>query len=39
MNKVKMIWSMETTGLGRGNATPVAEFNVFLDVPAYKIMI
>jgi purine nucleosidase len=39
MKKVKMIWSMGTTGLGHGNATPVAEFNVFLDVPAYKIML
>ena len=39
MKQVKMIWSMGTTGLGQGNATPVAEFNVFTDAEAYKIML
>ena len=39
MKKVKMIWSMGTSGLGRGNATPVAEFNVYADALAYKTML
>ena len=39
MLKVKRIWSMGTAGFGPGNATPVAEFNVYKDAPAYKIMI
>ena len=39
MKKVKMIWSMGTAGLGTGNASPVAEFNVFHDARAYKIML
>ena len=39
MQKVKRIWSMGTAGFGPGNATPVAEFNVYKDAPAYKIMI
>ena len=39
MKNVKRIWSMGTTGLGVGNATPVAEFNVYSDAEAYKIMI
>ena len=39
MKKVKMIWSMGSTGLGPGNATPVAEFNVYSDTDAYKIML
>ena len=39
MKQVKMIWSMGTTGLGPGNATPVAEFNVYSDPEAYKIML
>ena len=39
MKKVKMIWSMGTAGLGSGNASPVAEFNVYSDVPAYKRML
>lgn len=39
MKKVKMIWSMGTAGLGPGNATPVAEFNVFSDPLAYKEML
>lgn len=36
MKKVKMIWSMGTTGLGPGNASPVAEFNVYSDPVAYR---
>ncbi len=39
MQKVKMIWSMGTSGLGPGNASPVAEFNVYHDPEAYKIML
>lgn len=39
MKKVKMIWSMGTAGLGTGNASPVAEFNVYHDPHAYKIML
>lgn len=39
MKKVKRIWSMGTTGLGPGNASPVAEFNVYADAEAYKIML
>ncbi len=39
MCKVKRIWSMGTAGFGPGNATPVAEFNVYKDAPAYKIML
>lgn len=36
MKGVKHVWSMGTAGLGPGNATPVAEFNVYMDAPAYK---
>ena len=39
MQDVKMIWSMGTAGLGVGNASPVAEFNVYADAPAYKVML
>jgi purine nucleosidase len=39
MKKLKMIWSMGTAGLSVGNATPVAEFNVFNDPIAYDIML
>ena len=39
MKKVKMIWSMGTAGRGPGNATPVAEFNVYSDAPAYRKML
>ena len=39
MSHVKRIWSMGTAGLGQGNATPVAEFNVYKDAEAYKIML
>lgn len=36
MKNVKMIWSMGTTGYGPGDASPVAEFNVYNDVQAYR---
>ena len=36
MKQVKRIWSMGSTGLGPGNASPVAEFNVYSDAAAYK---
>ena len=37
MKQVKRIWSMGTPGIyGPGNATPVSEFNVYLDAPAYR---
>lgn len=39
MKKVKRIWSMGSAGLGAGNASPVAEFNVYADAKAYKIML
>ena len=39
MKKVKRIWSMGTSGLGPGNATPVAEFNAYHDPYAYKVML
>ena len=39
MKNVKMIWSMGTAGFGHGNATPVAEFNVYSDALAYKEML
>lgn len=39
MLKVKRIWAMGSAGFGPGNATPVAEFNVYKDAPAYKMMI
>ena len=39
MKQVKMIWSMGTTGLGSGNASPVAEFNVYDDALAYRRML
>ncbi len=35
MKKVKRLWIMGTTGFGPGNATPVAEFNVYNDAEAY----
>lgn len=38
MGKVKHIWIMGTAGFGPGNATPVAEFNVFKDPDAFKIL-
>ncbi|MBO4394718.1 MAG: nucleoside hydrolase [Eubacterium sp.] len=39
MKKVRRIWSMGTSGLGPGNATPVAEFNVYHDAEAYRVML
>lgn len=39
MKNVKRIWSMGTAGLGPGNASPVAEFNVYADAEAYRIML
>lgn len=39
MKKVKHIYTMGTAGFGRGNATPVAEFNVYVDAQAYDIMV
>ena len=39
MKKVKRIWTMGTAGFGRGNTTPVAEFNVYVDAEAYSVMI
>lgn len=39
MQKVKRIWSMGTAGFGPGNATPVAEFNVYKDAAAYRRML
>ena len=37
MKQVKQIWSMGTPGInGPGNASPVSEFNVYLDAPAYS---
>ncbi len=39
MQKTKCIWSMGTAGFGKGNVTPVAEFNVFVDAESYDIML
>lgn len=39
MKKVKHIYSMGTAGFGRGNTTPVAEFNVYVDAEAYAVML
>ena len=39
MSRVKKYWSMGTAGFGAGNATPVAEFNVYKDAEAYKILL
>ena len=39
MSRVKKFWSMGTSGFGQGNATPVAEFNVYKDAEAYKILL
>lgn len=39
MSRVKKFWSMGTAGFGEGNATPVAEFNVYKDAEAYKVML
>jgi len=39
MSRVHRIYSMGTAGLGRGNTTPVAEFNVFADAEAYRLLL
>ena len=39
MKNVKRIWSMGSAGLGAGNASPVAEFNVYGDAEAYDFML
>lgn len=39
MKQVAMVWSMGTAGLGPGNATPVAEFNVYADAHAYQALL
>ena len=39
MKNVKRIWSMGSAGLGAGNASPVAEFNVYGDAKAYDFML
>ncbi|MBD5135682.1 MAG: nucleoside hydrolase [Lachnospiraceae bacterium] len=39
MKHVKKYWSMGTAGFGLGNATPVAEFNVYHDAEAYKVLV
>ena len=39
MSHVKRIWSMGTAGFGQGNATPVAEFNVYNDAEAYDVVL
>ncbi|UKS27017.1 nucleoside hydrolase [Paenibacillus sp. HWE-109] len=39
MKKVKHIFTMGTSGFGPGNTTPVAEFNVYVDAEAYRIML
>ena len=38
MKHVKRYWSMGTGGFGTGNASPVAEFNVYHDAEAYKVL-
>ena len=39
MKRCKRIWAMGTTGFGAGNATPVAEFNVYNDAEAYDVVL
>lgn len=39
MSKVKKIYAMGTGGMGPGNITPVAEFNVYVDAESFKIMV
>ncbi len=39
MQKVKHIYSMGTAGFGRGNTTPVAEFNAYVDAEAYDVLL
>lgn len=39
MSQAKHIWVMGSSGFGPGNASPVAEFNVFKDPDAFKILV
>ena len=39
MSNVKRIWSMGTSGLGKGNVTEYAEFNVYVDAESYDIVL
>lgn len=39
MSRVKRIYTMGTSGLGPGNTTPVAEFNVYADPESYSILL
>lgn len=39
MARAKRIYTMGTAGYGRGNTTPVAEFNVYVDAESYKILL
>ncbi|MDO4730898.1 MAG: nucleoside hydrolase [Clostridia bacterium] len=39
MSQVKNIWVMGASGFGPGNASPVAEFNVFKDPDAFKVLV
>jgi purine nucleosidase len=39
MKLCKRIWVMGTAGFGKGNATPVAEFNVYSDAEAYDVVL
>lgn len=39
MKLCKRIWVMGTAGFGAGNATPVAEFNVYSDAEAYDVVL
>lgn len=39
MRQVKRKWSMGSAGLGPGNASPVAEFNVYSDAEAYRVVL
>ena len=39
MNRLKRIVCMATSGLGPGNVSPVAEFNVYADAEAFRMLI
>lgn len=39
MKLAKHIWVMGTTGFGPGNASPVAEFNVYSDAESYDVVL
>ena len=39
MRLCKRLWVMGTPGFGVGNATPVAEFNVYSDAEAYDVVL